>query len=409
MIIIKHRDKIVYSLYFIICIAFILSYAITNIASILLLVVFFIDKKTNLLYKLQTIKTNKVIWLYILFVLVQVIGLSYTANLDEGFRRITVLMPLLYLPAVVIAETKSKRYFKLFLDALLVAIPLIFIILILIHLFYDQRTLSTFVHFTIEEKLGVSQFYLVYIVVLPLYLSYQNISNKSYVVLNAIIFLVTIIIVLILGNKTSIILLTLLMLLFLLNNLKNKKRLLFGFIIITALFITAYNISIVKERFTNVFKTTDFDIEIIKTKNSFTVTKNTLEHRALINYLSFNPIKKALPFGVGTGDVEDMLQKKYKEINFKAGILSKYNNHNQYVYEFFKTGILGGFVFIFLIVLLNKTAVSSNQLAQILILFFTIACFVESYLFRQHGIIIFGFLIPLFLTNKLNHKNETVK
>ena len=192
MIIIKHRDKIVYSLYFIICIAFILSYAITNIASILLLVVFFIDKKTNLLYKLQIIKTNKVIWLYILFVLVQVIGLSYTENLDEGFRRITVLMPLLYLPAVVIAETKSKKYFKLFIDALLVAIPLIFIILILIHLFYDQRTLSTFVHFTIEEKLGVSQFYLVYILVLPLYLSYQNISNKSHVVLNAIIFLVNI-------------------------------------------------------------------------------------------------------------------------------------------------------------------------------------------------------------------------
>ena len=409
MIIIKHRDKIVYSLYFIICIAFILSYAITNIASILLLVVFFIDKKTNLLYKLQTIKTNKVIWLYILFVLVQVIGLSYTENLDEGFRRITVLMPLLYLPAVVIAETKSKRYFKLFIDALLLAIPLIFIILILIHLYYDQRTLSTFVHFTIEEKLGVSQFYLVYIVVLPLYLSYQNISNKSYVVLNAIIFLVTIIIVLILGNKTSIILLTLLMLLFLLNNLKNKKRLLFSFITITALFITAYNIPIVKERFANVFKTTDFDIEIIKTKNSFTVTKNTLEHRALINYLSFNPIIKALPFGVGTGDVEDILQKKYEEVNFKAGVLNKYNNHNQYVYEFFKTGVWGGFLFIFLLFLINKKAVSTNSLAQILIFFFTIGCFVESYLFRQHGIIIFGFLIPLFLTNKLNHKNETVK
>ena len=193
------------------------------------------------------------------------------------------------------------------------------------------------------------------------------------------------------------------------NTLKNKKRLLFGFITITALFITAYNISIVKERFTNVFKTTDFDIEIIKTKNSFTVTKNTLEHRALINYLSFSPIVKALPFGVGTGDVEDMLQKKYKEINFKAGILSKYNNHNQYVYEFFKTGVLGGFVFIFLLFVLNKNAVSTNSLAQILILFFTIGCFVESYLFRQHGIIIFGFLIPLFLTNKLNHKNETVK
>lgn len=407
--IINHREKIIYSLYFIICIAFILSYAITNIASVLLLVMFFVDKKSNLITKLKFIKSNKIILLFTLFFLVQLIGLSYTTNLNEGLRRITVLIPLLYLPAVVMAESKNKTYFKLFLNGLLLSIPLIFIVLILIHLYYDHRDLSTFVNFTIEEKLGVSQFYLVYIVVLPFYLAYQNIINKSYLVLNVIIFLVTLVVVLILGNKTSIILLTFLILLFLLNNLKNKKKLLFGFITISALFIVAYNIPIVKERFTNVFKTTDFDIEIIKTKNSFTITKNTLEHRALINYLSFNPIIKALPFGVGTGDVEDILQKKYEEVNFKAGILSQYNNHNQYVYEFFKTGVLGGFVFIFLLFLLNKKAASSNSLAQILTLFFTIACFVESYLFRQHGIIIFGFLIPLFLTNKLDNKNETLK
>ena len=407
--IINHREKIIYSLYFIICIAFILSYAITNIASVLLLVMFFVDKKSNLITKLKFIKSNKIILLFTLFFLVQLIGLSYTTNLNEGLRRITVLIPLLYLPAVVMAESKNKTYFKLFLNGLLLSIPLIFIVLILIHLYYDHRDLSTFVNFTIEEKLGVSQFYLVYIVVLPFYLAYQNIINKSYLVLNVIIFLVTLVVVLILGNKTSIILLTFLILLFSLNNLKNKKKLLFGFITISALFIVAYNIPIVKERFTNVFKTTDFDIEIIKTKNSFTITKNTLEHRALINYLSFNPIIKALPFGVGTGDVEDILQKKYEEVNFKAGILSQYNNHNQYVYEFFKTGVLGGFVFIFLLFLLNKKAASSNSLAQILTLFFTIACFVESYLFRQHGIIIFGFLIPLFLTNKLDNKNETLK
>lgn len=407
--IISHREKIIYSLYFIICIAFILSYAITNIASVLLLVMFFIDKKNNLMTKFKAIKSNKIIWLFITFFLVQLIGLSYTTNLNEGLRRITVLIPLLYLPAVVMTESKNKTYFKLFLNGLLLSIPLIFIVLILIHLYYDHRDLSTFVHFTIEEKLGVSQFYLVYIVVLPFYLAYQNIINKSYLVLNVIIFLVTLVVVLILGNKTSIILLAFLILFFLLNNLQNKKRLLLSFISIFILSILAYNIPIVKERFTNVFKTTDFDIEIIKTKNSFTVTKNTLEHRALINYLSFNPIIKALPFGVGTGDVEDILQKKYEEVNFKAGILNKYNNHNQYVYEFFKTGVLGGLVFIFLLFVLNKIAVSTNSLAQILILFFTIGCFVESYLFRQHGIIIFGFLIPLFLTNKLNHKNETVK
>ena len=303
------------------------------------------------------------------------------------------------------AEKKNECYFIKLMNFLQLAIPLIFVILILVHVFYDKRVISTFVHFTIEEKLGVSQFYLVFALAIPLYVSYQKILNKKNVALNGLVFLVTIGVILILGNKMTIILLFILVLFYILKNTISIKKIFFGIVAFAALTLVAYNIPIVKERFTTLFKTTDFDIEVIETKNSFTVTKNTLEHRILINYLSFNEIIEELPFGVGTGDVDDTLKKLYEETKFKAGILNNFNSHNQYFYEFFKTGLLGGIIFIALLFFLIKKAYHSNSLALILTVFFALACFIESYLYRQHGVIIFTFIIPLFLTHqKLNFK-----
>ncbi|APY08488.1 hypothetical protein BWZ20_09330 [Winogradskyella sp. J14-2] len=403
---IKHRDSIIYSLYGIICLAFILSYAITNIASVLLLAMFFIDNKSELVDKFKYIKTNKIIGLYIAFFVIQLVGLIYTSNLNEGLRRITVMLPLLFLPMVVISERKNDSCFARLMSVLQFAIPIIFVVLIFFHVFYDDRVISTFVHFTIEEKLGISQFYLVFILILPLYVSYQKILDKNKVLLSSLTFLTTLGIVFILGNKTIIILLFILVGFYFINNLKNLRKFILSIVALVILGVASFNIPIVKERFVTMFKTMDFDMEVIKTKNSFTVTKNTLEHRILINYLSFNEIIEALPFGVGTGDVEDVLKKQYKEANFKAGMLNNFNSHNQYFYEFFKTGLLGGVTFIVLLFFLIERAYHSNGLALILTIFFALACFIESYLFRQHGVTIFAFVIPLFLNQKLktNHK-----
>lgn len=408
--IINYRDKILYVIYGIICIAFVLSYAITNIAIVLLLILFFIDKKDALYRKLRYIKNNKLVWLYFTFFLIQLIGLIYSENMDEGLRRITVLLPLSFLPPLVIAEQKNRRYFDQLLNFLQLCIPFIFIALIQVHLIYDQRAISTFVHFTIEEKLGVSQFYLVFILMIPLLVSYKKVASKTNVIINGIIFLITIGLILILGNKTTIILLFILTLLFFAKNYKNIKALFMGIIVIGTLIFASINTPIVNERFATLFKTMDFDMRIIITKNSFTVTKNTLEHRALINFLSYEKIIDALPFGVGTGDVQDILKEEYKAVNFKAGLLNNFNSHNQYFYEFFKTGILGGILFMALLFVLNREALKSNYIALTLTIFFTLACLIESYLYRQHGVIIFTFLIPLFLThkNELKYESKTV-
>ena len=56
---------------------------------------------------------------------------------------------------------------------------------------------------------------------------------------------------------------------------------------------------ILKDRLNVFIKTTDLNLETIITKNKYTQTKNTFEHRLLINYLALKEIGQSLPFGVG--------------------------------------------------------------------------------------------------------------
>ncbi|MCL5127260.1 hypothetical protein M4I23_02485 [Algibacter sp. L4_22] len=141
-------------------------------------------------------------------------------------------------------------------------------------------------------------------------------------------------------------------------------------------------------------------METIITKNSFTQTKNTAEHRVLIDYLAIKEIMATLPFGVGTGDFQEALNKQYNTVNFKVAIKNKFNNHNQYLAEFLKTGVLGGVLFLMLVFTLWKT--KKSRMGFYFVLLFSIGCLVESYLDRQHGIVIFACIIPFFLNQNSN-------
>jgi hypothetical protein len=158
---------------------------------------------------------------------------------------------------------------------------------------------------------------------------------------------------------------------------------------------------ILKDRFNVFIKTTDLNLATIITKNKYTQTKNTFEHRLLINYLSLKEIGKSLPLGVGTGDFQSALNKQYKTINFKAALKGKLNNHNQYLSEFLKTGFLGGILFLWLLFCLFKKIKTKQFFYPFILTFFSFACVVESYLDRQHGVVIFAVLIPfLYILDK---------
>ena len=247
----------------------------------------------------------------------------------------------------------------------------------------------------------MSQFYLAVILLIPFLHCLNQIEhkeNRSYNLILSIFFFFCLII---LKNKTTIFILGLTLLfkafLFLKNKFTIIKTIGIVSLLIGVFLSTIFFVPGLKKKFAIIAKTTDFNIETIITKNKVTHTKNTLEHRVLINNIALKEIKKSFLFGVGTGDYLDLLYFNYKKIYFKQGIRERYNNHNQYFSEFLKTGVFGGVLFIVLIFLLLKSASNKDVFFVYLIMFFSIACFFESYLERQHGILIFSFILPLFL------------
>lgn len=401
--IIKHREKVLLILIALVFLSFIFSYALSNISMFIFNVFFFLDSKKRIREKWEEIKKNKIVILYVLFFLIQVIGIFYSENVSFAITRTKVMLPLLFLPAILSVEKLSKDKYNKLLIFLKHIIPLIFLFYIFIHVFIDGRSINTFVHFTVKEKIKVSQFYLLFVLMIPVLETLRQLYYGNKRILNSLILVTSFAILLILGNKTILVFLILLSVIFLIKSFEKSKK--NGVIVLLAIFFLGslvFQVPIIKNRLEVFVKTTDMDMNTIKTKNKFTITKNTFEHRILIDYVSLIEIKKAFPFGVGTGDYQDKLNKQYESIQFKAGITRGFNNHNQYLAEFLKTGVLGGLLFILLIISLLKQIQKEHFFYSYLITFFALGCMVESYLDRQHGIIILAFIIPFFLYEERN-------
>jgi|GEM_PF-2186444 len=398
--IVKQRDKVFIVLIALVFITFIFSYALNNISIYLFIPFFFLDTKEKIKLKLQELKKNKIVLLCVLFFLAQLVGVFYSDDSNLAIKRTLVMLPLLFLPAILSTEKLEKTMYNKLLRFLKYVIPLVFIYYLVVHYFIDGRVLSTFVHFTIKEKLKVSQFYLVFILIIPIIEVLRQLQKSQLIVKNSVVLIFTLGVVLLLGNKTSLVFLSLLCIGFVYNLWRtNKKMAVFSLIGLCILTTAVLQVPIIKNRVNVFLRTTDLSMETIVTKNSFTHTKNTAEHRVLIDYLAVKEIVNSLPFGVGTGDYQQALNKQYKAVNFKAALKGGgYNTHNQYLSEFLKTGVFGGVLFILLLLALWKTP--KRRMGFYFLLFFSLGCLVESYLVRQHGVVILAFIIPFLIRNE---------
>lgn len=395
----KNRKIIFAGIILFTLISFSISFLLLSISSILLLIFFFVDTIKSIKSKWIRIKKNKIILLYTLLFLSQIIGLLYTENIEYGLKRINTMLPLIFVPAIIYSENIDFKYFTKIFKTFRVFLLLYFLGLIIYHVFFELRPLSHFSIYALNENLGISQFYIFFILLITILFSLDRIFLNKGTVINLIFFVIFSFFILLLSNKTSLILMTIAVIIkfiFIFKNNSLVSKVSFSFIIILLIGFISFNVPELEKKINVVLKSTDFDIEIIKTKNKVTVTKNTFEHRLLINYLSLKEVIENSWLGVGTGDYQDFLNEQYRKVEFKSGILKKLNNHNQFAAEILKTGLLGGVIFIILIFNLLNYGVYHYQNYMIVVILFSIACFLESYLDRQHGVMIFAFIIPVF-------------
>ena len=389
---IKHKGEIVSILFLVALFAFTISFAILSVTTALIILLFFLEYRFNVIKIIKTIFSEKLTAILFLYVCVQFIGVFYSNNPAEAYRLAFTTLPIAFIPAFIFNtqfRPKTKRYL---IEGTKIAVLSPMIILLIDYMCSsDGRSIMYFVNFSINQDKGISQFYVVFVLILPFLLSLKAITFRQNFFWNSAVLLTSLFFIFLLKNITAAMLL-ILSLLFLVFYSKNKRTKII-FISVISVSITLGSFAL-KDKIYTIWKTSDTNWETIITKNRITHTSNSLEHRIIINVLASKIIFDNTPFGIGTGGVRQELNEAYKSIGFKAGIKEKYNAHNQYLSEFLKTGVLGGILFIFSIFLLLKQISYNKHIFSITVMFFAIACLLQSYLERQHGVFILSVLIP---------------
>lgn len=389
---IKYKGEILATLFLVALFVFTISFAILSVVTALIILIFFLEYRFNLIKMVKTIFNEKLTAVLFLYVCVQFMGIFYSSNAAEAYRLAITTLPLAFIPAFIFnmhLNSKTKRYL---MEGTKVAVLFPMIILFIDYMSSsDGRSVIYFVNFSINQEKGISQFYIVFALILPFLLSLKAIAFRRKILWNSAVLLTSLFFMFLLKNLTTAMLL-ILSLLFLVFYLKNKRT--------KIIFISVISVSIalgsfaLKDKIYTIWRTSDINWETIITKNRITHTSNSLEHRIIINGLASKIIFDNIPFGIGTGGVRQELYNAYKSIGFKAGIKEKYNAHNQYLSEFLKTGLFGGILFLFVQFFLLCKVSFRNPLFSSLAFFFVLACFMESYLSRQHGVFIFSVIIP---------------
>ena len=391
-----------HQIFFLMLVAFMLSYPVTyNLNSqvlIGLLIFFFIDTKANIIKKLKTVRRNNIVFIFILYFSIQLFGLIYTHDIKRGIDILTRLLPIVFLPTIIISEKLSSKNIDRLLQIMTVWILLVMAYLSINQVFVEKREIGTMVHFAFE-KLQISQHYVSIILVLSIMFCLHKAVQKEKVVVYLAILLALVFFLLQFSSRSSLIILMFSLTIYFLKNFKNKSFIfkMASFSLFFLFALLAFFSSPELQKKTNIFiSTTDFDINIIKTKHSITFVKNTVEQRAMINLSSLAIIKENPLLGVGTGDYLNALLSKYDKFNFIAGKKEHFNAHNQYLEDFIKVGILGFLAIISLVFTILKLA-NKNKSFMLYCAFAVAFMFLfESFLDRHHGTVFIAFFIPFF-------------
>ncbi len=118
---------------------------------------------------------------------------------------------------------------------------------------------------------------------------------------------------------------------------------------------------------------------------------------------AFDLIKMSPITGVGTGDVQDELQKCYIKNQYATLTFwnnTRFNAHNQFLETAIGLGVVGLVVLLisFFVSIINSLQ-NKKTLYFIFILIFTFSCLTESLLERQAGIVFYAFFNSLFAFN----------
>lgn len=332
---------------------------------------------------------------------IYLIGLTYSPNKTRAINLIIRVLPLLFIPVLIIGSNlhqdinvlKLKKYYT---KGLLLSITLSLITAS--NNFYTTNDYSVFTYYDLGAFLNIHPtYYSLYVLTGIIFLTLE----KTHVLKKqGLILLILTMFLILLQSKTAIILM-LIYYIFLLfkKNLKNQIR---NIYILIFLII----VSIIIGVNTGNSRLTEFNINTDENEiGSF--NENGIHQRVWLWENAFSQIKESVFFGFGLGSqnnlfswkVEKHLLESNNPIPYQnaAKKIASLNLHNQYLQIFYELGILGLIIFLTTsIIIIIKAYKKGNSLSFLLIyVSFFVFLITENLLDRQLGVYFFSFVISL--------------
>lgn len=332
--------------------------------------------------------------IFIIYFIVECIGLVYTekANLHIGLFTLEKHQALIFLPVIFFDYQSNERHRKILFSTFVVSCYIATVICIiggvrsslLLHgvYFYDWEL----THDRLSNWIGLQAVYFAMYLCFSVLIifntlidkkTYLSVFKKALLILLILHFLVVIVS---LGART----ITVVFIVVIIGNIavhafyrKSYSLLIAAAIIPTIISVVIYLNPILMMRFTDL-KFSDYQ------------TSNYGSYFARLNIWEpgLEAIRENIWIGVGTGDHQTELDKKYIKFNYPEGVENAFNMHNQYLQTLLNFGIIGFIVFLTIFLIQLKSAIVLRDLLYLsFLLLFMGGCLTETMLSKNKGII----------------------
>ncbi|WP_152538512.1 O-antigen ligase family protein [Aquimarina macrocephali] len=349
---------------------------------------------------------DKSLLLFPLYFIVMSLGLIYTDNLISGFDLVQRSLSLLLFPIIFLFVKEDATTVKRLFDFLLMGLIVSFFVNVFKasdnltwHIIDERENIEPllfiegivknwhyfFVGSLFSRSVNANYISIYILLVLSYYLK-NKLKSRIQLVIVILLFLY----LFLLASIAAYLILFVMSILLVLDIADKQKKYAMTIIFLMGLLL-----------FLNNPRVSDFYSRIKDFSNvEEYYDATTAEKSRLLSWdASIKLIKDAPIFGYGTGDANDVLIQKYKELDYALNYKSKYNSHNQFLQTYLQTGIIGfGVLVSIFVVLAMRMKRSRNEFSVFLILFISLVF--ESMLVRFNGIVFFSIVTPLLLKKR---------
>lgn len=334
------------------------------------------------------------VFLVVLYLLM-VVSLAYSADLRSGVKGLNTYLPVLLIPVLAMLTPVEKYPVNKVIDYLLLALFLGIIIFIVNYSiaiytdnsYYSLLNINPVLAFRTILDHWMHRSYMALAIVMSLFFFYLKTTKRHERLLWFSSYIVSVLFVWYSGARLPLLYFFILLFGVIIDILKSRIKISYLLAVSFILVLVAIVLFLNHSGF-NVFKN-------ISNISSDQFVK--LESRFQI-WLSVKSIlADNILFGVGIGDVKNILQNQYLLDGYDVGSILEYNSHNQFLHIWMEAGFMAMILFSFSIISILWVFKNVSFLYRVVFVsIFLSAFFVENLLLRVAGKEIFLFSMVLF-------------